>query len=162
MVDVHVTAFRLDGREYYVWWQNDDFAQDRVLARDGRVLWYQTGAECLTAGRALGLSVENESEPVVPMDFDPAVAWAQGGGDDQVPAESALNLWNFAGDVARGTGVDWSDRNETLDSCYDKLVAINIPWLMGTEDALPTCLRAELSALRQTLADAATLIRQAL
>jgi hypothetical protein len=81
----------------------------------------------------------------------------------KVPVASALGLWNFAGDVARGVGLVWADRDETRDRVYDKLFSADLPWVTGHEEGLTLDWSpAEHLALRATLADAIDLLRSSM
>jgi len=154
-----VAAFKIDGVIHYVLWQSDDWAEDSVVADGGRIRRFDSEAACKAAGEA---SQPVEQEPAQVQDFDPALAWLAAP-TDNVPLGPALNLWNFAGDVARGVGSAWRDRDEMQDAVYKKLFAGNVPWVVGQDEGqAPHWSSAELGTLRSTLMDAVALLRRSL
>ena len=76
-----------------------------------------------------------EAEQAAVQDFDLPLAWLSNGGD--VPHDSALFLWNFAGDVARGIRMGWADRDPDQDTVYDKLFGASVPWFTDDESYAP-------------------------
>jgi hypothetical protein len=132
-----------------------------------------------TAGPVLLLGPEHlrtpDGEPVAPglagaaepavgpevTDLGPAQEWAAGR-RFVVPAESALDLWNWGVDIARSTGRTFEHRGPVPDACYDKLVAAQVPWRFDRQSARPPWDRTQLTTLRGLLTDAIHLIRAAL
>jgi hypothetical protein len=155
-------TLRFDGREVAVWWgrAGDD---DRVAVREGRVLtWPTADAVVEDAHRAgwQGLGAE-DGDPGIgrsTLDFEPAQAWLRGQRATLDP-ESALNLWNFAGDVAGSTGCPWRDRGRIAERCYRKLFAANVPWFFKLPDFQPRWLANELRCIREVLNNAVHLLR---
>jgi hypothetical protein len=94
-------------------------------------------------------------------DLGPAQEWAAGR-RLVIPAESALDLWNWGVDIARSTGRPFVQRGLIRDACYTKLVAAQVPWMFDRRSYRPTWRPAQLTALRSTLNDAIHLIRSAL
>jgi hypothetical protein len=154
---MYVAAFKIDDVTRFVWWQPDDHGNDAVVAADRRIIWFYSEARCRNEGEARGLPLDDESPSV--QDFDLVLTWLAEVGD--VPHESALNLWNFAGDVGRGTGVALLDHDAVRDRVYDKLFHANVPWVDGAERALPDWSDQELTVLRITLESAASFVRAA-
>jgi hypothetical protein len=156
-----VVTLHVDGRQISVWWGpvGDD---DRIATRAGRALtWPTADAAVEAAGRAgwQGMGAE-DGDPSIgrsSLDFEPAQAWLR----DRRPLDpvSALNLWNFAGDVAGSTGRTWRDRGRIADRCYDKLFAANVPWVFGRTEYRPRWTTTELGCIRRVLNDCVHLLR---
>jgi hypothetical protein len=109
---------------------------------------------------------ESAAPPPVPMgesvtDLAPAQEWAAGR-RLVVPAESALDLWNWGVDIARSTARPFMQRGQIRDACYEKLVAAQVPWMFDRDSHRPAWQPTQLTALRGTLNDAIHLIRAAL
>ena len=181
-------GFRFDGRLTWLWWGQDEQGLDVVAAVGRRVLTFATEDACraafapagslspaAAAGPVLLLGPEHlrssagtpvplvESVTVGPgmTDLGAAQEWAAGR-RLAVPAESALDLWNWGVDIARSTGRPFVHRGQVRDACYDKLVATQVPWLFDREGYRPTWHPTQLTALRGTLNDAIHLIRAAM
>jgi hypothetical protein len=158
-------TLHFDGRDIAVWWGpvGDD---DRVAVRDGRVLTRPTAdAVVVEAQRAgwQGLGAE-DGDPSIgcsTLTFAPAQAWLSGQHANLDP-ESALNLWNFAGDIARSTGRPWRDRSRIAQRCYRKLFAANVPWFFDLTEYQPRWLANELRCIREVLNEAVHLLRKEL
>jgi len=74
-------------------------------------------------------------------------------------AATALNTWNFAGDLAATAGVRWSDRGRLADVCFDKLTMANVPWLAGLDQYRPRWTGRQHTYLRHRLAEAVAVVR---
>ena len=156
---MYVAAFQIDGVIHYVLWMPDGEANDMVIGEPGRIWRFPTEEACRGSGEAKG-SVERE--PAQVQDFDPVLTWLAEP-NSSVPVASALGLWNFAGDVARGEGFEWPDHGEIRDTVYDRLFSANLPWVVGEEEGLVIEWSPdEHTALRTTLADAIDLVRRSL
>ncbi|WIM96276.1 hypothetical protein ACTOB_008460 [Actinoplanes oblitus] len=108
-----------------------------------------------------GPDSETEDDGPLAADLGPAQDWVRGK-RLAVPAESALNLWNLAIDVARSTGQPFVQRGGLRDACHDKLMANQAPWMFGLEEYQPVWTARELAVLRETLARAVHVLRSAL
>ncbi|BCJ43330.1 hypothetical protein GCM10010168_43610 [Actinoplanes ianthinogenes] len=117
------------------------------------------GCGCGDAGCAPDSDVEDDGP--VAADLGPAQDWVRGK-RLAVPAESALNLWNLGIDVARSTGQPFVQRGGLRDTCYDKLMANQVPWVYGLQEYQPVWTPRELAVLRETLARAVHVLRSAL
>jgi hypothetical protein len=180
--DGRPAALRFDGRLTWVWWGEDADGLDVVAAAGRRVLTFATEEACraafpseplaAVAGPVLLLGpdhlrtpgpvtmVESVPGPGV-TDLGAAQEWAAGR-SLLVPAESALDLWNWGVDIARSTGRPFMHRGQVRDACYGKLVAAQVPWMFDRDGHRPAWQPAQLTALRGTLNDAINLIRAAL
>jgi hypothetical protein len=154
---MYVAAFKVDDVTRYVWWMPDDHGNDAVVANDRCIIWFHTEAACRSEANSRGFPLEDEVPTV--QEFDPALTWLTDGGD--VPYDSALNLWNFAGDVGRGCGVALFDRDTVRDRVYDKLFHATVPWVAGEGYSLPEWSGPELTVLRVTVESAASFVRDA-
>ena len=155
-------ALRFDGREVAVWWgpEGDD---DRVAVREDRVMTWPTADAVVEDARRAGwegLGADDGDSDIgrATLDFEPAQAWLRGQ-RAALDCESALNLWNFAGDVARSTGRPWSDRGRIAERCYRKLFAANVPWFFELTDYQPRWLANEMRCIREVLNNAVHLLR---
>ena len=154
---------RFDGREASVWWGPDGDDRDRVAVHGGRVLTWPTADAAVEHARGAGWRSPG-AEDAAPsigrstLDFEPAQAWLRGQQATLDP-ESALGLWNFAGDVARSTGRTWRDRGRVAERCYRKLFAANVPWFFELTDYLPRWSANELRCIREVLNNAVHLLR---
>ncbi|GAA4594441.1 hypothetical protein BJY16_001315 [Actinoplanes octamycinicus] len=128
-------------------------APDAACAADG------AGCGCGEGG--CGPDSEADDDGPVAADLGPAQDWVRGK-RLAVPAESALNLWTIGIDVARSTGQRFVERGGLRDTCYDKLMANQAPWLFGLEEYQPVWTARELAVLRETLARAIHVLRAAL
>ena len=160
-----VVTLRFDGREVVVWWGPDGDI-DRLAVQAGRVLtWPATDAGEEHARRAgwAGLGDEDRDDGIGPstLDFEPAQAWLRGQRITLDP-NSALDLWNFAGDVAASLGIPWTDRGRLADRCYRKLVAANVPYMFDLTSYQPRWLANELRCIRQVLNSSVHLLRTTL
>ena len=156
-----VVTLRFDGREIAVWW-GPVGDEDRIAVHDGRAMTWPTvdAAEegARHAGRQ-GLGAD-DGDPTIgrsSLDFEPAQAWLRG----QRPLDpaSALDLWNFAGDVAGSTGRALRDRGRLADRCYDKLFAANVPWVFGQPEHRPRWTGTELGCVREVVNGCVNLLR---
>jgi hypothetical protein len=129
---------RFDGRVRWVWWGSDEDGKDCVAVAGSRVL------RC-------------DSEDGTVTDLDPAQAWLRG--ERSAVPYAALDLWNWAGDVAYSTGQPWHDRGRIRDRCYDKLFAANVPWFFSLETYRPVWSPAQLKELRTILNRAVHVLR---
>lgn len=154
-------TLRFDGREFVVW-RGPDGDDDRVAVREGKVLTWPTADAAVEAARRAGCQGlgDDDADDIGRsiLDFQPAQAWLRGQRVTLDP-DSALALWNFAGDVARSTGRPWRDRGRIADRCYRKLFAANVPWVFQLPDYRPRWLANELRCIREVLNSAVHLLR---
>jgi hypothetical protein len=154
-------GLRLGGRLAYVWWGQDAYGQDRVAATAGRVYSFADEAGCRAAAEAHGWPADPDlvDEPATVTDFEPAYAWLSGRRSSLDPV-AALNLWNWAGDIAASTGQPWRDRGGPREGCYTKLFAANVPWFYDRESYQPVWNARQLRTLRAVLGDAVCVLRR--
>jgi hypothetical protein len=154
-----------DGRDVTVWWGPDSQDRDRVAVRSGRVLTWPTADAAVDEARRrsrIGLGIDDDgSIQRLALDFEPAHAWLRGQRSTLDP-NSALDLWNFAADVAASLGLPWRDRGRTADRCYRKLVAANVPYVFDLASFRPRWLADELRCIRRVLSSAVHVLRTAL
>jgi hypothetical protein len=160
-----VVTLRFDGREVVVWWGPDGDI-DRLAVQAGRVLTWPTADACEEHARRAGwagLGDEDGDDGIgrSTLDFEPVQAWLRGQRTTPAP-NSALDLWNFAGDVAASLGIPWTDRGRLADRCYRKLVAANVPYMFDLTSYQPRWLANELRCIRQVLNSAVHLLRTTL
>ncbi|WNV74288.1 hypothetical protein [Geodermatophilus sp. DSM 44513] len=77
-------------------------------------------------------------------------------------ANSALDLWNFAGDAATSIGDPWHDRGWLAERCYREPVAANMPCVFDLPSYRPRWLANEVHRVCQVLNDGVHLLRTAL
>ena len=69
-------------------------------------------------------------------DLKPAQDWLRGK-RATLNLQSALDLWNWGGDVAHSAGLPWNDSSALRKNCYDKLFAAAVPWVFKQESYTP-------------------------
>ncbi|KUL34628.1 hypothetical protein [Actinoplanes awajinensis] len=159
-------GFRFDGVERWTWWGQDQYGEDAVAVRGGRVVTFGSIAECQagfpirTVALATRTEAEDDPDPVA-ADLGPAQDWVRGK-RLAVPLESVLNLWNWGIDVAYSTGLVFSQRAKRHDVCYDKLMAHHAPWMFGVEEYHPIWSVRELAVLRVAMERSVHVLRTAL
>lgn len=108
----------VNGQVVLVLWESSGDGHDRVLGRGVQVERFAHLEALEGFARERGIDVEEVGE-LEAVDVDAAQAWVVGG---PMPSSVVLlNVWNLAGDVARGTNQKWADRGEDLDRVYDLL-----------------------------------------
>lgn len=160
-----VVTLRFDDREVVVWWGSDGDI-DRLAVQAARVLTWPSADACEEHARRtgwVGLGAEDGDDSIgrSTLDFSPAQAWLRGRRVTLDP-NSALDLWNFAGDVAASLGILWTDRGRLADRCYRKLVAANVPYMFDLMSYQPRWLANELRCIRQMLNNAVHVLRTTL
>lgn len=157
-------TLRFDRTVRIVWWGPVEDT-DRVAVGDGRVRTWPSIEACSTEAQDSGWRglEDGDDAPVgrSDLDFHPAQGWLD---DDRtsLDIDAALNLWNFAGDVAASVGIRWDHRGEDADRCYEKLVAGNVPYLFNLESFVPIWDDEEIGTLRRVLGEALEVLRTAL
>jgi len=147
-----------------VWWGTDSQGVDRVAVRAGHVLSWPTGEACAqAAGEAgwVGLRAADGDETIgqSAFDFRPTMAWLRGQRCSLDPV-SALNLWNFSGDITASTGgPPWPVFSRLASQCHSKLTVANVPWLAGRADYQPRWTAVQLRCVRQELNHAVHVLR---
>ena len=127
----------LDRTTLFLWWGPDAQDNDCVASANGQALTWPAAERAWDSAALNGWpGTETGTLPDQILDLDPALAWLRQT-RAQLDPSAGLNLWNIAGDVAYSTGLAWHDRSRLRDSCYDKLVAANIPWLVGQDAYTP-------------------------
>lgn len=151
-------ALKADGRILFLMWVSDDWALDRVLADAGRVISFTDEESAREYALAEHLPLAPQEEAHL-HDFDSAVRWLEAGGE--ADCRLILDVWNLAGDVARGVSEAFEDRGGALDEVYDKLFfGSNLPSMTPPgEQYQPEWAEEELSLLRARIETAAGLIR---
>jgi hypothetical protein len=158
-----VVTVHVDGRAVAVWWGRDG-EHDRVAVRDGRMLTWSTAEACAEAAALAGWlddRDEDEDDVTPSIATEPVQDWLAGRVTALDP-DAALNLWNFAGDVAASTGSTWRDRDWAADRCHTKLTAACVPWLFDRERYEPRWTPIERRRLREVLSAAVHVLRTAL
>lgn len=160
-----VVTLRFDGREVVVWWRSDGDI-DRPAVQAARVLTWPSADACEEHARRagwVGLGAEGGDDSIgrSTLDFGPTQAWLRGRTPTLDP-HSALDLWNFAGDVAASPGIPWTDRGRLADRCYRKLVAADVPYMFDLTSYRPRWLANELRRIRQVLNSAVHVLRTTL
>ena len=163
-VDGYPLPLRLPDRDLVLWWGPDEAGTDIVAVKGGRPLTWDTVESCLVDVRARGLPQldteedrEGDDEPQV-MDLRPVAAWLRGESLALDP-ESALNLWNLAGDLATSVNASWDDRGTIADNCHTKLTAAAVPFLFGLDQYSPRLTPRQLRYLRTRLLAASAMLR---
>jgi len=156
----------IDGRTVYLWWGPESAeGEDVVASVDGRVRLWVSEQECWAAAAAAGWATEggfDADEPLELQDFSATEEWIAGKRTTVEPI-SALELWNFAGDIARSAGRPWDQPSGDLSwDCYNELLAANVPWAFDLEEYTPRWSPRELTALRGILTQALAIVRGAL
>lgn len=184
-------GFRFDGVERWLWWGQNLDGEDCVATRGGRLLTFESAAQCeatfpVLTLKALGSEASaqgpcgstdsacgsgscgcgsdeetTDESGPVTADLGPAQNWVRGK-RLAVPAESVLNLWNLGIDVAHSTGQRFPQRTRQHDLCFDKLMAQYSPHMFGLDEYRPVWSSRELTMLRETLARAIHVLRTAL
>jgi hypothetical protein len=157
-----VVSLRVDGRERAVWWGPDGDV-DRLAVHAGRVLTWPTADACEEHARRMGWAGLEDGDGIgrSTLDVEPAQAWLRGRSAVLDP-NSALDLWNLAGDVAGSVGRPWRDRGRAADRCYRKLFAANVPYAFDLPSYRPRWLASELRCIRQVLNSGVHLLRTSL
>lgn len=156
-------AVSFDGTTRWFWWGQDAGDADRLLARGGRALAWDTAEECRAAAEAAGSAFDLEQagpEGSGVLDLHPAQEWLR----RRVlflDSASGLGLWNWALDVAPSTGQVWNQRGTLANRCYDKLFAANVPYFFVLESYRPQWTPRQLRVLRRVLGSACHVIRSA-
>jgi len=153
------TGFRLDGRVIYAWWGPDADGYDCIAGANGGLYTFSSAEECreTAASRGWTPSRENDAEEI--LDFSAAQEWLRGTRTYLDPV-AALELWNWAADVAHSAGLPWDTRQGLKAECYDKLFAANVPWFFGMDTYVPRWNPRQIVALRVVLERAVRLLRQ--
>jgi hypothetical protein len=153
-----LAAFVLNGHTFYARWHADEWTLDEVVVAASGAWAFATREDCLAAWPSWRPDL---SEPPIPADYDTVRGWLAGL-RFAVPAEDLLNVWNFAGDVARGVRLAWHDRGHVPDQVFDKLTVASVTWIAGRENYAPRWSARELAAARRVGAQAVGLLRRAL
>lgn len=151
----------VNGQAVFVLWESNDDGHDRVFARGMQVERFPTLEALEGFARERGIVVEDAGE-LEAVDIDAAQAWVVGG---PMPSLAVLlNVWNLAGDVARGTNQKWADRGEDLDRVYDLLFfGTNLPAMTPLGEQLtPDWSDFDLVMLRGIVDRGVLLIRRAM
>ena len=70
-------------------------------------------------------------------DLKPAQDWLCGK-RASLNSQSALDLWNWGGDVAHSAGLPWNNSSALRKVCYEKLFAAAVPWVFKQESYTPS------------------------
>ena len=152
----------LDRTTLFLWWGPDAQDNDCVASANGQALTWPAAERAWDSAALNGWpGTETGTLPDQILDLDPALAWLRQT-RAQLDPSAGLNLWNIAGDVAYSTGLAWHDRSRLRDSCYDKHVAANIPWLVGQDAYTPRWTAQDLNVLRAVLGRAVHVLRTAI
>ncbi|TXR57625.1 hypothetical protein [Quadrisphaera setariae] len=155
-------GIRFDGRLRWHWWGPErDGWGDRIAACGGRVLGWDSEEECLAGAARAGWEYDEDQagdRSVLVSDLGPAQDWLAGR-RTWLEVDAGLNLWNWAGDVSRSTGGAWNPRGRSVDRCYDKLVAANVPYVFHLDSYRPQWTAHQLTALRRVLGEAVHVVR---
>lgn len=155
-------AVRFDGKLRWYWWGPVGHGwADPVAAQGDRVLSWETEEECLSD--ALGRGWEHDPDQqgdrsTLVSDLTTAQDWLARR-RTWLDVEAGLGLWNWAGDVSHSTGGCWNPRGRSVDRCYDKLVAANVPYLFDLDSYRPTWTAHQLTVLRRVLGEAVHVVR---
>jgi hypothetical protein len=152
---------RFDGRLRWSWWGSEDDGDDLVAARGRRVLAWESEDDCLA--HALRAGWEHDVDQVgdrsaLVSDLGPAQDWLARRAT-WLDVGAGLELWNWAVDVSRSTGGAWNPRGRTVDACYRKLFAANVPYFFGLESYRPQWSAHQLAVLRRVLGEAVHVVR---
>lgn len=156
-------AVRFDGVTRWYWWGLDADDADRVLARAGRAITWDSADHCRAAAEAEGSAFDPHQagpEDGGVLDLHPAQEWLRGRALFLDPV-SGLLLWNWALDVAPSTRQVWNQRGTLANRCYDKLFAANVPSFFDLESYRPQWTPRQLQVLRRVLSSACHVIRSA-
>jgi hypothetical protein len=151
-------ALKVGGRTLFLLWVSDDWAVNRVLARDGRVVSFSDEESARQYALAENLTLAPKEELRL-HDLDSAVSWLEV--DTEPDCRILLAIWNLAGDVARSVNEPFEDRGEVLDDVYNKLFfGNNLPSMTPPgKQYHPEWTEGELRLLRATIQIAIALIR---
>lgn len=112
----------------WVWWRAEAKGADLVAVDHGRVLKFPTATAAWQTADQRGWPYSNRSDKdTQPIDLQPVYAWLSRKRLD-LEADSALNLWNFADDVARSIGLRNQRAGSTADRLHAILTAASVPW----------------------------------
>lgn len=156
---------RFDRRMFIVWWESDASGVDLLESSGDRVRTWATIEECLHDMTTEAASPDGSATKALwrerLLDFGPAQDWL---GQRRIALDhrSALDLWNFAGDVTVTLQLPQFDRGRLADDCYSKLVAACVPWAFDRTQYQPRWTTREYRRLRQVLGQSVRLIRAAL
>ncbi|MGI4895941.1 MAG: hypothetical protein ACRYF3_12590 [Janthinobacterium lividum] len=164
-------SVRLHGRSFSLWWGQDEWGNDLLATRGGRLVVAATEAALQDIAASHGWApadgaaeqVEETSgtQDTVVIDVDDVRSWLSSTGT-AVPVMAALNVWNIATDISYSCGGVRRDRGYWADRSYDKLFAANVPWAVGLASYRPRWTRHELRALRRIEGEAVGLLRSTL
>ncbi len=158
-VEGWVTGLRFDDRLVYLWYGPDERDKDCVAARPGRLFTFASEDDCRTEAKERGWPPADADDGVVEVtDLRPAQDWLRGK-RATLNSQSALDLWNWGGDVAHSAGRPWTDSSGVRKSCYDKLFAASVPWVFKKESYSPIWSPRQLRAIREVLGEAIHLLR---
>ena len=159
-VDRYPAPIRLNRGIRWVIWESDDESGDQVMSEGPRAVSFGSADELRTYGIEHELHlVEDESSL---HDFDKVQTWLDHGGEPD-PSE-LLTAWNFAGDLARVVGAEFSDRSEVRDALYDKLFwACNLPAVTPPGERFePEWSDSEIEELHKLMGEALAVVADAL
>ena len=158
-------VIRFDDADTVVWWGSGPDGHEVVAADGGRVLTWDSVEE----------SVAHASDADWPVDWDAGISDDQAtrrdftsaqrrlsGDPEPLDPQSALDLWNFATDLAHTLGVKFCDGGNVADVCHDKLTKATVPHAFGLTEYALRWTPAELKVVRRILGDAVGVVRSAL
>lgn len=138
----------------WVWWAADAGGEDQIAVDQGQVLHFPTAAAARQAAAERGWPYQEHDETDhEPIDVRPVYDWLSRKRLD-MDADSALNLWNFADDVARSVGVRDPARGRSADRLHAILTALSVPWAFPARPPQWHWTARDLAQLRVLLQDA--------
>lgn len=155
-------VIRFDDANTVVWWGRDGQEREVVAALEGRLLTWQSVEDAVAHASEAGWGVDHDaglsSDENTLMDFSGAQA-RLANQNHPVQPHSAMELWNFATDVAHTLGIAFNDTGSMPDACHEKLTKATIPAAFGLDTYTLVWTPAELKVVRRVMADAVRVVR---
>ncbi|WP_110240709.1 hypothetical protein [Nocardioides gilvus] len=158
-------VIRFDGADTVVWWGSGPEGREVLAAEGGRLLTWGSVEECVAHASEAGWGVDWDAgisnDQSTLQDFTSAQRRLSGDPEPLNP-QSALDLWNFATDVAHTLGLQFHDGGRVADLCHEKLTKATVPYAFGLTEYALRWTPAELKVVRRVLGDAVGVVRTGL
>lgn len=158
-------VIRFDGADTVVWWGSGPGEREVVAADAGRLLTWASVEEAVAHASEAGWGVDWDAgisdDQATIQDFTSAQRRLSGD-PEPLDYQSAIDLWNFATDVAHTLGLAFHDGDATADVCHEKLTKATVPYAFGLTEYAPRWTPTELKVVRRVLGDAVGVVRAGL